>query len=361
MNEPSRKLAATALGVPIDTDADGVRAAFLKKLAGAQFVPPDEWLAAMNLLNGATLPLTPEAKMVLAEYEKADVVQFLMEYWVLPPAERQQRWNALDKRCHDADNRDTLFRLKDGLKVDVKFHSNLTMQTMAEFIREIYLLPTRSRAIRRMEWCIDQPRETISNAKADPFQQVDPDTNVASVITVSQPSIANQFQRVDPEMASLEPTLIKYLQNPKTAPTEVESLSPKSLELLIAKQESVMQMEQPRPVAKRPWYRRDLSLSFKPWLILLGLSILGRAIIGIGSIDKPNAVPSYPSNPDFVRQKVNRDMDGYRRDLERLTPQQFNDLLRHVPNSGKPPPLYYFSWTLLGKPLVQPKPSAMRP
>ncbi len=357
MNEPSQNLAATALGVPFDADPDAVRAAVLKKLAGVQYVPPEEWLAAVNLLNGVSVPLTPEAMMVLAEYEKADVDKFLLEYWVLPPAERQQRWTALDKRCHDADNRDTLFRLKDGLKVNVKFHSNLTMQTMAEFIREIYLLPLRSRAIRRMEWCVDQPRETISNAKADPFPQVDPETSVASVITVAQPSIANQFQRVDPEMASLEPTLIKYLQSPKTAPTEVESLSPKSLELLVAKKESVMQMEQPRPVAEPSWYMRKLSLYFWPWIAIFVVSILSRACSGTNN----SSSRAVPSHPDFVRQKVNRDMDGYRRDLERLTPQQFTDLLRHVPNSGKPPPLYYLSWTLLGKPLVQPKPSAMRP
>ena len=66
-------------------------------------------------------------------------------------------------------------------------------------------------------------------------------------------------------------------------------------------------------------------------------------------------------NASFEMKKLNRDIDGYRRDLERLTPQQFNDLLRYVPNSGKLPPLHYVSWVELGKPLKQPKPSAMKP
>lgn len=335
MNEPSRKLAATALGVPIDADANAVRAAFLKKLATVQFVPPGEWLAAVNLLNGATLPLTPDAMIALAEIEKADVDDFRAQYWALPPAERQQRWNALDKRCHDADVRDTLHRLKDGLKVVVKIHDDPTMQTMAEFIREIYLLPIRSRAIRRMEWCVDQPRETVLYA------------------------IASQFQQVDPDTASIEQVLMNYLQSPKTIPIEVESLSRKSLDLLAAKREanSLNEQLQQRPVAKRPWYRRTIKFVFWPWIVIIAVSAMVRTCAS-NSNSRSSAVPS---NPSFEMKKLNRDIDGYRRDLERLTPRQFNDLLRYVPNSGKPPPLYYLSWTLLGKPFVQPKPSAMRP
>src|SRR3978361_2082340 len=106
--EAPRNRAAAILGVPSDSDADGVRAAFLQKLAAYDFTPPEEWNAAAVRLGADRLPSVIDCS---AEYERADVAEFLASYWSLPPERRTARWNALDGRCRDGEVRAALSRV----------------------------------------------------------------------------------------------------------------------------------------------------------------------------------------------------------------------------------------------------------
>lgn len=141
MTEPSRTPAAAALGVAPGADPATARAAFLKLVAAADFVPSEQALAAVTRLGGADVPLSADADVAFTAYEQADVDAFVTQYWALPPADRQAGWEALERRCRDGDVRRTLSRLKGGLGVVVVEHPDADVNDLARFVREIYLLP----------------------------------------------------------------------------------------------------------------------------------------------------------------------------------------------------------------------------
>ncbi|QEL18007.1 hypothetical protein [Limnoglobus roseus] len=176
MSDPSRKQAAAALDVPADADEAAVRAAFFKKLAANNFVPPESGTAALNLLNHGKLPLSIEGQLEAGRYEKADLEALMEKFWQFGPAHRAKLWGVLDRRCSDPAVRETLTRLKPGLDVTVVRREDWELDKMAQFIRESFLLPPRERSVKRMEWLAEQTFGPTLAARAKWLRDNDPAT-----------------------------------------------------------------------------------------------------------------------------------------------------------------------------------------
>lgn len=211
-NDPSRRQAAATLGLPPDADEAAVRAAFLKRLAADDFVPPEGQAAAVNRLSRFRLPMSAEAKRESAGYERANLELFVQHFWRLAPAERARTWERLDLHCSDPESRQVLARLKPGLDVPVIRHEDWNADKLAAFVREIFLLPPRERAVRRMEWLAEQ---------------------VAGPALVERVRL---LRRHDAGTALLDPLLLNDLQQARAGPLAVPPLEPDVLEKIAAKE-----------------------------------------------------------------------------------------------------------------------------
>jgi hypothetical protein len=97
--------AAAELGVRPDAPPEEVRAAFLRRLADEEFVPPPSWRWAVEALTrrGPDGPsearADAEASRAEEERLREEVEAFTEQFWALAPAERGSSWQHLAARC----------------------------------------------------------------------------------------------------------------------------------------------------------------------------------------------------------------------------------------------------------------------
>lgn len=150
---PGRARAAAALGVPPEATPAEARAAFLRRLAVENFVPPEECTAATNALASTALPVGPEE----AERDaREDVETFAGEFWSLPPTARRARWAELWSQYPHGPAAARLRGLAPGLDVAVTPRANPEAEALAACVREWFVLPPRKRAVRRAGWRAEQ-------------------------------------------------------------------------------------------------------------------------------------------------------------------------------------------------------------
>lgn len=150
-----RVWAAAILGVPSDVSTEASRSAFLRALDAERQLPPEERVAAVNVLTGAKLPVSSEEPRGADPQLHAEIVEFEREFWSSPPDYRRGRWSQLYRECRDRKNARSAARLKrlePALDLAAWPHPDPAAEELAELIRELFLLPPRERALRRANW-----------------------------------------------------------------------------------------------------------------------------------------------------------------------------------------------------------------
>ncbi len=169
--------AAAALGVPPDADPAAVREAFLRKLADADYAPPEGWVAGVNRLGGTAIPLSCEAVASEADAVRDEIDAFAAGFWGMDPDARRAKWNDLHARCPAGPSAAFLNQLELGLGVAAVPHPDEGVEAVASLARELFVLRPRPRAVRRAEW--------LANHDATDSQKA-----VAERLAVDQPGVA---------------------------------------------------------------------------------------------------------------------------------------------------------------------------
>lgn len=169
--------AAAALGVPPDADAAAAREGFLRKLADADFAPPEGWVAAVNRLGGTALPLSRDAVSSEVDAVRDEIDAFAAEFWGLDPDARRAKWTDLHARCSAGPSATFLNELEIGLGLPVTPHEDEGVEALASLARELFVMRPRHRAVRRAEWLANH--EDTGTQKA-----------VAARLAAEQPGLA---------------------------------------------------------------------------------------------------------------------------------------------------------------------------
>jgi hypothetical protein len=186
MNADTRSRAAEILGVPGDAAATDAISAFLASLPASSFVPTGDRVAAVNALAGSTAPAdaTDDSALSLS----AQVEAFARRFWSLAPSDRLAEWVSLSDRAAEDPADARLLALQAGLEVVVDPLPNPVVEEVAGFVRELFVLNPRERAIRRNEWLLANIKRHAELSK-----------------------VAVDLQRQRPAMTALEPALFERL------------------------------------------------------------------------------------------------------------------------------------------------------
>ncbi len=141
------------LGLPESATAAEAGCVFLRLLERADFVPSSLQVQALNALCRISVPVDESAEV--RKREAAEVSAFAKEYWSLPPGVRRARWESLCTWCM---SQSRLRELETGLDVEVTQLENADANELACLFRELFVLPRRERAIRRVKWLAEQAK-----------------------------------------------------------------------------------------------------------------------------------------------------------------------------------------------------------
>jgi hypothetical protein len=165
------------------------RAAFLRALPAHGFAPPAADVAAVE---GCATPAGDAADRFAAE-----VRAFAAGFWSLTPTDRAAKWRELSARPVGPAAA-WLAELAPGLDAIRVPQRDPAAAEVAAFARELFVLPPRERAARRVEW--------LTTGAAD-FRR--------------RKAVGRVAVRTDPWLARLEPRLFRYLES-CTTPARVE-------------------------------------------------------------------------------------------------------------------------------------------
>lgn len=179
------------------TTPESARADFLRRLADADFSPPEGRVVALNAAAGTPLPVTPEAAAEAAAEVRERVDEFAERYWQLAPAERRAEWERLSGQAADAPTAAHLKHLERGLDVVPATHRDPPLADLAAAARELFTLRPRARAVRRLEWLDARPR------------------------SIDWHATVGRLWATDAASAELDPPLVSFLDDPTPPPTAV--------------------------------------------------------------------------------------------------------------------------------------------
>ncbi|HEX4608196.1 MAG TPA: hypothetical protein VH092_08315 [Urbifossiella sp.] len=139
--------------------ADATR--FLRSLTGYGFTPPEAGVAALAAA-GAAVPVA--AGLAALRFEQ-EVGRFAAAFWGLAPADRTARWTALAAAAvGPAAAR--LHELGPGLEVVPAGHADPAAAGVAALVGELFVLPARARAVRRLQWLTDAVPRLVARTRA---------------------------------------------------------------------------------------------------------------------------------------------------------------------------------------------------
>jgi hypothetical protein len=150
MSSDARSSAAEVPSLPVGSKASASINAFLAELPNSNFVPKFNQVEALNSLLGLGLPVKSECFPPLRE----EVEEFAKRYWALTPADRLAAWLTLSTRSPDDQTANRLVSLQAGLELPGTPLSDASLEKIAAIARELYVLPSRERAIRRNGWLL---------------------------------------------------------------------------------------------------------------------------------------------------------------------------------------------------------------
>jgi hypothetical protein len=155
-----RRRPAWELGLDPAASPDEARAAFLRLLDEADFVPPASWRRAWQALDRTAAPkhVTPAEGEISEEEEdrlRGGVVAFAGSFWGLPLGERRERWRELAECCGPVPPlRAWLRQLVPALPVEaaVPAPDDPLAGRLAEQVQQLFVLPTPARTVQRQEF-----------------------------------------------------------------------------------------------------------------------------------------------------------------------------------------------------------------
>jgi hypothetical protein len=189
--------AAQTLGVT-PSDPAAARAAFLRRLPAAGFVPPPELVTALRICAGVPVP---ENEGIVAEPAhfhdrerqlRDEIDDFTRRFWTLPAGERRSEWRSLLDRCDGYTVPATrVRRLEPGLDIPPVPTTEIgDVAVLAREVQELFVLGAAERATRRRE-LLDDRLQHFAAAEA----------------------AARRLQKQYPTVAALEPVYLKRLAN----------------------------------------------------------------------------------------------------------------------------------------------------
>ncbi len=293
MSTDTQPRAAAVLDLPTDATTDAAAGVFLAALPN-DFTPSSSRIAAVNVLVGSSIPFETQEEYGSPVEPRELVDDFIRRFWLLDPKARTAEWVALS-HCEEADPlRVRLRALQPGLELRSDPFAEPSVEEVARIVRELFLLPSRARAIRRNEWLLaNVPRH-------------------AELV-----SAANHLHRHRPAMAELEPQLFARLSvgfNAKEFAAIATLRVPGSVQPVeLAKADFVKRYED-RKAEHDDLQRASLpggagrkqADSGIPWnVVWVVIVILGMVVRGISSSSSSNRTPNYhPTDPPTSSFKV---------------------------------------------------------
>jgi len=158
--QSTRDQAAGYLDLPAGSSPAAARSAFLSRLQRSDYLPAENWVAGVVLLDDSgKMPEEPMLFKAAAQSRRQLLNQqldaFAGQYWQLPPEERQRRWNEFCEVSQQSDASITFVQdLLIGLDVTLDGIDALEGRTaeLAQLIRDIYPLRLPERVARRRAW-----------------------------------------------------------------------------------------------------------------------------------------------------------------------------------------------------------------
>jgi hypothetical protein len=151
----ARRHLADQLGVPPDAPPADVRAAFLRRLPSAGFLPAPPLCAAATALTARPVPGTKDAVAENDDDEvRAAVTAFAREFWALPPHRRREQWRELlDRAAGDPLLAGRVRRLEAGVDLPNAADGAATprQRQLIGMVQGLFVLGPIERAARRRE------------------------------------------------------------------------------------------------------------------------------------------------------------------------------------------------------------------
>src|SRR5947209_14546694 len=154
LSAPDRQHAADELGVPPDAVPADARAAFLRRLPAAGFVPAPPLCAAAAVLTGRAVPGAADAESTESAGLRAEVAAFAKSFWSIPPADRRARWQSLAARAaNDPLLAGRVRRLEAGLDLPDAADRGATVRQgqIVGMVQTLFVLTPFDRTARRRE------------------------------------------------------------------------------------------------------------------------------------------------------------------------------------------------------------------
>jgi hypothetical protein len=167
-----RSWAAEQLGVVADAPPAEVRAALLRRLPEAGFVPPPAWRRACRVLSGEAVHGAVDEDVRLAHDDRlrAEVEEFTRGYWGLAPEQRRRRWETLRAGCSSPPLTARLEALEAGLDAAAEpggiGREGPELAELAALIRSLFVLRPAERALARQEFLLRVRRQPHSWERA---------------------------------------------------------------------------------------------------------------------------------------------------------------------------------------------------
>jgi hypothetical protein len=152
-----RARAANLLGVPPEASPSEARRAFLQRLGRIEFVPPAEWCAGLNGLDGSARAGGFRCALEVTAHScddtlRADLQAFISDFWQMSPGSRTDRWTALYDRSRNRPAiRIHVDQLAAGLEIESREFAELNgvSSLLAAIIRDTFPLSPLARAAER--------------------------------------------------------------------------------------------------------------------------------------------------------------------------------------------------------------------
>jgi hypothetical protein len=195
------RLAEEILGVDAGSSPAAAQAAVLRHILDTDFVPSPRGREAIEVLCGRNLAaesrIENDARGKVAAQLRGEVETFTASFFGLLPGRRLERWQALRAACAaDPTLLSRLSALAPGLHVDrstIEDRSESAL-VLVDSICEMFVMPPRARAIRRLELSDKLGWGTKRSI-------------------AKWPPAANRVKKRHPEIAALEPELLARLSS----------------------------------------------------------------------------------------------------------------------------------------------------
>jgi hypothetical protein len=304
LSPAARRQVADQLGVSPEALPADAKAAFLRRLPGAGFLPPPPLCAAAAALTDRRVP---GAAGTIVDNEDNDlrtaVTAFVREFWSLAPASRREKWrDLLNRSAADPLLAARVRRLESGIDLASAVERAATprQRQLVGMAETLFVLGPIERAARRRELLDGLPPPTGAWEAA-----------------------AREIARDFPAHAALEPALVERLSTWRDRPKAAARAVGRPAPTWGFQAQGGLNVPRVRRPVKASGGQR---VPVWPWILLVSIVLRGLASFGTSERPQPTwQLPVY-SSPRVTQPYappapvIPVDQELIRRSLEALTP-----------------------------------------